>query len=42
MLLKYYKLPSDYIMETYGTPVEDKPEVNKIATVKNRLDEYYS
>ena len=41
-LLKYYKIPADYIMKKYGTPVEEMPKENTVAKVKNSLDEYYS
>lgn len=43
-LLKYYKIPKEYIEQEYGTPVEDKEEVqlNSIQQVQNKLDEYYS
>jgi phage gp29-like protein len=42
-LLKYYKIPTEYIEEEYGTPVEEKvEEVDPLPFVKNKLDEYYS
>jgi hypothetical protein len=43
-LLKYYTLPVQYILETYGTPVEEKAEPvdTGLQEVKNRLSKYYS
>lgn len=47
-LLPHYKIPTQYILEKYGTPVEDKPEAAApIAQplpkdAKNRLNKYYS
>jgi hypothetical protein len=43
-LLKYYTLPVQYILETYGTPVEEKvePVDMGLQEVKNRLSKYYS
>ena len=40
-LMKYYKLPSDYILETYGTPVEEKPIDTTLNNFQNRLSQYY-
>jgi hypothetical protein len=52
-LLDYYKIKPQYITDTYGTPVEDKPEPEipdpgkqptdpgNISNVKKRLREYY-
>lgn len=43
-LLKYYKIPSDYIESEYGTPVEEKvkePEEDNVKKVKNKLEKYY-
>lgn len=51
-LLKYYDIPQDYILETYGTPViprttpisQDVPATpidSEITSVQNRLDELY-
>ena len=44
-LLKYYDIDPKYIEETYGTPVIKKEVVESrgsVASVKNKLDEYYS
>lgn len=41
-LMKVFKVPAEYIMETYGTPVEDMPKPDNVQKVKNKLDEYYS
>jgi len=42
-LLKTYNIPTDYIEETYGTPVEerDNTETNNINKVKNSIESYY-
>lgn len=40
-LLKTYKIPAEYILETYGTPVEEMAVVDNVKQVKNKLDEYY-
>jgi len=40
-LLEYYDIPAEYIAETYGTPVEDKVDINSPEQVKNRLDELF-
>ena len=41
-LMKYFDLDPAYVLETYGTPVIKKLEVNNVKAVKNRLDKYYS